>query len=371
MSVRHRKWVNPKTGEKTGHWFIDVKVKDHTGKVVRVRDNSPINTKRGAEEFEREIRAAVVDGTYGKAVVQAPTFETFKTKFMEFSLTNNGRSTYAAKEGLLKNHLSPHFGTFRLDEITSAKIEAYKALKTRDGLSRKTVNTHLSVLGKLLSLAKEWGELNTTVRVKLLKLPHQSFEFLSFDEAPRFLAKAPAQWSLFVTTAMHTGLRVGELLGLKWDDIDLRAGQLVVRRNLWGGEDGSPKSGKFRNVPLPESLRLLLKENRHLKGDYVFCRDDGRQLTHSRVKNVVPSICKAAGLAKRLTMHDLRHTYASHLVMKGVSIKMVQELLGHATITMTMRYAHLSQDSKNDAVKVLDEPYDSTPKGRNRGTRTG
>lgn len=139
----------------------------------------------------------------------------------------------------------------------------------------------------------------------------------------------------FVTTAFKTGLRVGELLALRWEDLDLVAGRLVVRRTLWRDQEGTPRGGRIREVPLSDDAIATLKAHRHLKGPYVFCEADGARLTHSRVKDVVPWTCSKAGLAKRLTTHELRHTFASHLVMRGVALKAVQELLGHATIDMS------------------------------------
>lgn len=136
----------------------------------------------------------------------------------------------------------------------------------------------------------------------------------------------------------------------------LAARRRPVRRTLWRDQEGTPKGGRIREVPLSDDAVATLKVHRHLKGPYVFCEANGSRLTHGRVKDVVPGACKRARLAKRLTTHDLRHTFASHLVMRGVALKAVQELLGRATIDMTMRYAHLSPDVKRDAVQLLDRP---------------
>jgi integrase len=162
-----------------------------------------------------------------------------------------------------------------------------------------------------------------------------------------------------IIIALKTGLRMGELLALKWEDVDLVAGRLMVRRALWRNIEGPPKSGRAREVPLSDDAIAVLREQRaatFVKGQYVFCDEAGNRLNHKCLYEVVPRICKRAGLAKRLTFHDLRHSFASHLVMRGVALKAVQELLGHATIDMTMRYAHLSPDVKRDAVKLLDQP---------------
>ncbi|HTP28765.1 MAG TPA: site-specific integrase [Anaeromyxobacteraceae bacterium] len=170
------------------------------------------------------------------------------------------------------------------------------------------------------------------------------------------VGRCAPEWQSFIITDVKTGLRVGELLALKWEDVDLIAGQLVVRRTLWQNQEGPPKGGRDRTVPLSDEAIATLKAHRHLRGPYVFCQPDGSRLTHSRVKDVVPSACRRACLAKRITTHGLRHSFASHLVMRGASLKAVQELLGHESIEMTLRYSHLAPSVKRDAVQLLDSP---------------
>jgi integrase len=126
-----------------------------------------------------------------------------------------------------------------------------------------------------------------------------------------------------------------------------------VRRNVWRGHTGTPKSGRNREIPLSDDALKALKAQRHLRGDLVFCAERGRGLAENECKHPIWRACKRAGL-RRISWHVLRHTFASHLVMRGVPLKAVQELMGHATIEMTMRYAHLSPDVRRNAVQLLD-----------------
>jgi integrase len=204
-----------------------------------------------------------------------------------------------------------------------------------------------------LSLATEWCVIEHAPKIKWLKAPKPPFDFLTFDEAERAVAATDGQWRAMVTVALNTGLRRGELLALRWEDVDLVAGRLLVRRNVWRKHVDTPKSGRLREVPLNETVMTALKAHRHLRGPLVFCKDDGSQLSATMAEAAITRLSKKAGLRK-LGWHTLRHTFASHLVMRGQPLKAVQELLGHATVEMTMRYAHLSPEVKRDAVKVLD-----------------
>lgn len=366
MSVRLRKW-NRKDGKVLEQWVVDFLYEQPGRSPRRIRETSPVNTRRGAEAHERDLRASLQAGSYDRE--EAPTLEVFQEDLLAYSVSNNKPATVYEKRMALKNHLVPAFGKRKLDTIGPAEIERFKAEKLASGLDKKSVNNLLCVLRKLLNLAVEYGKLAHAPKVKALKAEHKAYRFLDFEEMERFLAASEPQWKPLLVTALKTGLRVGELLALKWEDLDLVAGRLVVRRTLWRKLEGPPKGGRSREVPLSDLAIATLKTHRHLRGPYVFCEADGARLNHNRVKELVPRTCKRAGLAKRLTTHDLRHTFASHLVMRGVSLKAVQELLGHSTIEMTMRYAHLSPEVNREAVKLLDGPPEAPSNGNLTATQ--
>src|SRR4030042_3734162 len=147
-----------------------------------------------------------------------------------------------------------------------------------------------------------------------------------------------------VETALLTGMRRGEMLSLIWEQI--RNGFIYLTET---------KSGKARQIPINDRLAEVLKEVRRgnqLKSSYVFCDSQGQRFLE--VKRSFASACRKAGI-EAFRFHDLRHTFASQLVMRGASLKAVQELLGHASLAMTMRYAHLSHEHLKDSVNLLND----------------
>jgi integrase len=335
--------------------MIDVNYEQPDGHIERVRKVSPVQTRRGAEQHERSIRQALVDGSFGRKEKQptATLAEFWQDFFDNYVLTENKRSEHAAKEVIWRNHIEPHFGRLRLDQVNAEHVARYKAAKLKADYDRKCITNQLAVLRRMLAVALEWGRLEHTPFAKWqLRALAPPFDFLTFDEARRLVEGLEGIWRTMTLVALRTGLRHGELLGLRWQDVDLVAGRLMVRQALSRQYIDTPKNGRSREVPLSDEAIRVLKAHRHLRGELVFCDVAGRLLTRDACRWPLWGACKRAGL-RLIGWHTLRHTFASHLVMRGAPLKAVQELLGHSDITMTMRYAHLSPDARRDAVQLL------------------
>jgi integrase len=135
-------------------------------------------------------------------------------------------------------------------------------------------------------------------------------------------AKAEPEWHVMIMTGLRTGLRIGELRALRWEDVDLVAGRLTVRRAVAKNDVGTPKSGRKRTIELGHEIQAGLKKDRHLRSELVFCCDDGLMLTENECKHPMRRACKRAGL-RLIGWHALRHTFASHLMMRGAPLKAV------------------------------------------------
>ncbi|MGH9886789.1 MAG: tyrosine-type recombinase/integrase, partial [bacterium] len=217
-----------------------------------------------------------------------------------------------------------------------------------------TANKVLGCLKHVLRLAHKRGLLEDVPEIKKLPAPPPKFDFLTFEEAERLIAAAEGEWRTLVIVGLNTGLRRGELLALGKASVDLKRRRLHVCRNLYRGRFGTPKSGKNRYVDLNERAAAALAAHEHTRSeDLVFCDAKGKPLTASRIRFELRAICKRAGL-RRIGPHVMRHSFASHLVMRGVPLAVVQKLMGHSSIVVTQRYAHLVPQMTRDAVLLLD-----------------
>jgi len=193
--------------------------------------------------------------------------------------------------------------------------------------------------------------------VKLLRVDKGTAAFHDFDEYERLVEVARSidpRTLLVVLLGGDAGMRCGEILALEWNDVDLVKRQLCVRQSDWNGQVGTPKSGRLRYVPLTRRLTAALVEHRHLRSKRVLCQADGSPFTRQIVQNRMILAARRANVKKGV--HILRHTFCSHLSMRGAPAKAIQELAGHADLTMTQRYMHLSPAALDAAIRLLDEP---------------
>ncbi|MEM6819881.1 MAG: tyrosine-type recombinase/integrase [Pseudomonadota bacterium] len=338
-------------------WWVDI---SHQGKRYRIK--SPDTSKKGAQIFEATIRRRLAEGLpiedFVKRNKQRQSFEQFAWFWFRTHVeVHNKPSTIAKARGELRHKLIPFFGNKAIDSISTLDVERYKAARARKGLANKTINNELSIFGKCLRDAKKWHGLTSIPEISLLKTPPTRYHYLNEAETAELLQHLDGTWFEIVYVALATGMRRGELQGLRWDDIDLRNRTLTVRHNWCAVTQQllSPKGNRTRTIPLTTGAVDLLAKRQEKEG-FVFTTTGGAFDAHN-VGCQLALASKKAGLP-RVTLHVLRHSFASQLAMKGVPIAVIQQLLGHTDIKVTMRYAHLSQSILVDAVKTLERPID-------------
>ncbi|MDP2655987.1 MAG: site-specific integrase [bacterium] len=334
-----------------GSWWVDF---HYERKRHRIR--SPENSKVGATAYESILRQRLVRGEplMSKNQPTIPTLKEFARQWFEtYVVTNNKPSEQRNKRIHLARHLLPFFGKLRLDEITRAHIEQYKTHKIGEGLAPKSVNNHLGILSKCLRCAVEWEVIDKTPRMGTLRVPPPPFDFLSPRESQMLLeAATDYPWGTMLLTALRTGMRLGELLALDWNDIDLERRIIAVRHSRVDGITGSPKNNKVRYVPISSELLTAFYAIPTRTG-YVFVASHGKAVTKNIAAWHLNKYCKQSNL-RHIGWHTLRHTFASQLASSGVPLRMVQEFLGHSTLQMTVRYAHLAPSSLADTIDILD-----------------
>lgn len=338
-------------------WWIDFQFND-----ARYRKRSPENTRTGALAFEATLRHKLAHGLPISKVIneeQQQTFEQFARQWLEqYVATNNKPSEQRNRRYILTSTLIPFFGGKRLQEITARTIEQYKAAKAKEGVSNKTVKNHLTILNRCLATGYDWLALSgEPPKIKWPKCEPREMDFLSFGECELLLASAQGLDHEMVLTAVRTGMRQGELKGLQWSAINWENRSIAVRHSLdtYTKALVSPKSNRIRHLPMDADVYEVLFRRKRDTG-YVFSDEDGRPFFYNRLNIRLGKVCTRAGL-RRIGWHTLRHTFASHLAMRGVPLTAVKELLGHASIMTTMRYSHLAPSTLRSAIEVLSPKF--------------
>jgi len=243
------------------------------------------------------------------------------------------------------------FGARPLGQIVRAEIEAWRRERIAT-CKPATINRDLSRLRRMLNVAIEWEllEKSPLKNLKFLRENNARTRYLTIEECHRLIASCIAPHiRAIVTVALHSGMRLGEILNLSWQDLDFRSRFILIRDS---------KNGEGRPVPMDVAVYELLSSYPHRPGtDLVFSSSRGKRLTdiHIGFKNA----CKRAEIID-FKFHDTRHSYASNFVMAGGDIFTLQRLLGHKTPSMTQRYAHLSPSYRASAVDRMNNIWQRT-----------
>ncbi|WP_456129297.1 tyrosine-type recombinase/integrase [Thiorhodovibrio frisius] len=258
------------------------------------------------------------------------------------------RDLYAAKR------LTPFFQGRTLNRLGTADIQAYIDHRRAQGVGPATVNKELNLLSAALNYARrrlQW-EVPNPVQHMRLRPPEGRIRWIRHEEAERLMAAAAGVRNYlpdFIRLGLNTGMRKGELLGLSWDRVDFDQEMVYLT-------DKDQKNGKHGSVPLNAEALAALNSRREFRethcpqSPWVFANRAGERL--GEIKKGFKTACEKAGI-EDFHPHDMRHTCAAWLVQDGVDIRVVCELLRHSSITVTMRYAHLSSRNVREAVERL------------------
>ena len=269
-------------------------------------------------------------------------------------------STLRSYQSNLDGHIAPFFGAVALSEVRLASVQEFIKVLLGKGLSPKTIGNVIVILKEMFKHAVQWGYLDANP-VQYVERPRgedKEMDVFTPDEIRRLLDAQEEPLRTLLLTAVLTGMRQGELFGLQWEDIDFARHLIHVRRSLWHGTLGTPKSRRSRRaIDMPPTLeQALQQQSTTRRSEFVFCSERGTPLDADNFRHrEFPAALRRAAL-RRIRFHDLRHTYTSLLIAHGAHPKYIQSQLGHASIQTTLdRYGHLMPQLHQAEAQKLDQ----------------
>jgi integrase len=360
--------------EESGSWYGKWRVGDRQVK----RKLGPVRQVGSTEGLTRKQAEAALRRKISEVKILAPeeriTFKEAADRYVHHVEHVMGRkaSTVQDYRIMINRHLAPHFRTTAIDRIKPEDVASYIATKSRDGLAVKTITNHLNFAHGVFQFAvkRGWATSNPVAATDRPRATQgdPDIRFLNNEELEALLQAVPrddvlghTDHALYSLAAM-TGLRQGELVALRWRDIDWTAGFVRVRRNYTRGAWGTPKSRRSsRAVPLAD--RAATELERHFQRS-AYCGDDQLVFCHpqtgnpydaSKLRERFYAAMKAAGMEHRcrreggITFHSLRHTFGTRMAAVGVPMRTLQEWMGHRDFTTTLVYADFAPDPAGGA----------------------
>ncbi|MCH7951010.1 MAG: tyrosine-type recombinase/integrase [Candidatus Dadabacteria bacterium] len=350
-----KRWHEHKDGTKTPYWYYRLW---HNGREIkRSVGEAGIVTKTQAKRVMEETKRRLRLGKFDIFDARIPTLGEFAEEYNKYVRDVKKKRSWSRDRELLSN-LCKYFGDKRLSEITPKDIEDYKRMRLKE-VKPATINRALSCLKHLFNLAKRWKKYfgdNPVSQVEFFEENNKLERVLTLEEEEKLLACSAPHLRPIILCALNTGMRKGEILNLKWSNIDMENNLITI-------EATNTKSKKPKRIYVNSTLRGILLEQR-LKNaggsEHVFLGANGEPIKWLRT--AFENACRRANIIN-LRFHDLRHTAATRMVESGANIVAVSRILGHSTLSMTMRYAH-PDASLREAVEKLGNLNSNRTKNR-------
>ena len=364
-----------------GRWVGSLSLPDGTRKVFYGKKQSEVIAK--LDEAANDLRRGML------AVGSTTTLQEYLENWLENVHKPTIRlSTYLNYRKLLNNYLVPGLGKVKLQKLTPQQVQVFYSQKMSDGLAPKTVNNIHGVLHKALDNAVKWNILSRNVcdAVTPPRIPRKEKNVLTKQQAHTLLEEVRThRLEALLTLAITTGMREGELLALHWQDVNFEDCSLQVKRAVsylkgYGYIESEPKTAKGRRmIKLPVFVVAILRRHKAqqeeqrrevgsawIEKDLMFTNAQGYFYSASTLRKVFRRFLVSIGLP-HMRFHDLRHSAATILLAMNVHPKVVQEILGHSQIAMTLDvYSHALPSMQEEVTKQWDSEFGQQVKKRNK-----
>lgn len=346
----YKKSVKNADGEMVLYWQARIQYRKRRytkviGRVDKIR-------KSLAQKIHDEMIYEIKFGKYvdKESDYNCPTLNEFSIEYLDFAKNTIQKRSWKRDRLSLKN-LKKALGSFAINEITPNHLINYQTKRLGEGKKPATVNRELSCLRSLINVAikrEVYSGRNPVSGMKFLEENNQIERILTLEEEVRLLNSSPPHLKPIIITALNTGLRKSEILHLKWENVNLKNDIVTIQVE-------SSKNKRQKRIPLNSKMKALLNSQYAITGntEYVFLNSRGMPFKdYNSIKTSFSNACKKANITG-LRFHDLRHSCASRMVENGANIVAVSKILGHSTLSITMRYLHPDK-SLIEAVESLN-----------------